>query len=73
MLDVLRQLYLKVIKIEDEDIYLDEATSTAFNQKITIYDALYIAPAKKRGLPPLTPDRRQTEAAEKEGVETIKV
>ncbi|MEM2123126.1 MAG: type II toxin-antitoxin system VapC family toxin [Candidatus Bathyarchaeia archaeon] len=73
MLDVLRELYPKAIKIEDEDKYLEEATLISSNQKITIYDALYIALAKRRGIPLLTSDRGQAEAAEKEGVKTIKV
>ncbi|MBS7646059.1 MAG: type II toxin-antitoxin system VapC family toxin [Candidatus Bathyarchaeia archaeon] len=73
MLGVLRELYPKAIKVEDEDEYLEEATLIASNQKITIYDALYIALAKRRGIPLLTSDQRQAEAAEKEGVNTIKV
>ncbi|MEM3678055.1 MAG: type II toxin-antitoxin system VapC family toxin [Candidatus Bathyarchaeia archaeon] len=73
MLDILRELYPKAIKVEDEDEYLEEATLIASNQKITIYDALYIALAKRRGIPLLTSDQRQAEAAEKEGVKTIKV
>ena len=73
MIESLRCLIGKVVKMEDESNYLEDAISITFKQNVTIYDALYIALAKKKELILLTSDRRQAKAAEREGVKVIKL
>jgi len=73
MIESLRGLIGKVVKMEDESNYLKDAISITFKQNVTIYDALYISLAKKKELILLTSDRRQAEAAEREGVKVIKL
>ena len=50
---------------------MDVATEIAFTQNITIYDSLYIAMAKEKGLKLLTADEIQAKIATAENVETI--
>jgi predicted nucleic acid-binding protein len=62
-----------IVRAEDQDQLLEEALSVAIKRKITIYDSLFIALAKGKGLSLLTSDRRQVEAAIEEGVKAILV
>jgi len=71
MLKALKEIIGKAVKIEGEDEYLEEGLKIAFRQKITIYDSLYIALAKRKRLKLLTVDRFQTKAAKAEKVETV--
>jgi predicted nucleic acid-binding protein len=59
------------ILLENEEKYLDDAFEIAILMGVSIYDALYIAQAKKNKLPLITLDMKQKEAAEKVGVEVI--
>ena len=70
MLKTLKLLQKKTIKIEGELTYMDVATEIAFSQDITIYDSLYIAMAKEKGLKLLTTDEIQAKIATAENVET---
>jgi predicted nucleic acid-binding protein len=59
------------ILLENEEKYLDDAFEIAILMGVSIYDALYIAQAKKNKLPLITLDMKQKEAAEKVGVKVI--
>ncbi len=73
MLEALKELTEKTVRIEDERIHMDEAVRIAFSNNITIYDALYVALAKTLKTPLITSDRRQAKIAEKLGIHTITV
>jgi len=60
-----------IVKVEEQDQLLEEAFSIAVKRKMMVYDSVFIALAKKKGLPLLTSDRKQAEVAEEEGVKTI--
>jgi predicted nucleic acid-binding protein len=60
-----------VVRVEGQDQLLEEALSVAIRRKITIYDSIFIALAKRKGLSLLTSDRRQAEAAIEEGVKVV--
>jgi predicted nucleic acid-binding protein len=47
------------ILLENEEKYLDDAFEIAILMKVSIYDALYIAQAKKNKLPLITLDMKQ--------------
>ncbi len=57
----------KVLILEPELNYLNEAFKIALNEEVTIYDALYLALAKKHG-EILTSDKKQAKIAEKIGI-----
>ena len=58
---------LDVIVYEPLENYINRAQEIAIDEKITIYDALYLAQAERQdGI--LTSDRRQKESAEKRGI-----
>lgn len=67
----LKEITGKVVKIEGELDYIDEAFRIAFSRSITIYDSLYIAVAKTKGLNLLTIDENQANAAEAENITTV--
>ncbi len=67
-LEALRLLATDVVILEDEKQYLDEAHSIALSRRVTVYDSLFIAQAKRHGAL-LTGDKKQAEAARREGVE----
>ena len=56
-----------VVVFEPLESYLDSAMDISIREKITVYDALYIAQAKKLGSL-LTSDGKQKEVAEKLGI-----
>lgn len=62
----------KNLILEDEKDYIDEAYKIASEYAITVYDALYIALAKKKELPLLTLEKRQREVCENIEVQIIK-
>ena len=57
-----------VVIVEHEDEYMDEAVEIALQARVTVYDALYIAQARRRG-PLVTADSKQAQAARGLGVE----
>ncbi|WP_243675633.1 type II toxin-antitoxin system VapC family toxin [Vulcanisaeta distributa] len=70
--DILMSLIGKNIIIEPEEKYVDEAFTIAIDNKITIYDTLYIALAISRGgLPLLTLDNKQGEVARRMGINVV--
>jgi predicted nucleic acid-binding protein len=71
MLNALKEIQERAIKIEEELTYLDGAAEIAFDRDITIYDSLYIALAKQKGLKLLTADEAQASVATAENVDTI--
>ena len=56
-----------IVKIESQDKYIDEAFKIALQNKITVYDALYLAQAKHYGKL-LTSDMKQAKIAKKLGI-----
>lgn len=71
MLNALKEIQERAIKIEEELTYLDGAAEIAFDRDVTIYDSLYIALAKEKGLKLLTADETQASVATAENVDTI--
>ena len=59
--------------LESQEQYLTDAFEIAVNNHITIYDALFIAVAKRRNLELITSDKKQADIAERLGVNTILV
>ena len=67
--EALRELVEEgVVRVEGEGAYAWEAFRLALELGVTVYDALYIAQARRLGAPLLTADRRQAEAARRAGV-----
>ena len=71
MLNALKEILERAVKVEEELTYLDRAAEIAFDRGITIYDSLYIAMAKEKGLRLLTSDEIQASVATAENVDTI--
>lgn len=63
----------EILKMADQRELMEEAFKVAVREELPLYDSLFIALAKMRGLPLLTSDERQAESASSEGVEVIKV
>ena len=61
----------EIIRIEHENKYLDHAFELALKDRVTVYDALYIAQAIEKQAKLLTSDEKQAKVAEKHGIETI--
>jgi len=68
----LKKLAEKVIIIVNQQEVMDEAFNIAINNAITVYDALYIALAKTRGVPLVTSDNTQASIAEKLNIKVVK-
>ena len=62
----------RIIAVEPQEAYLEEAMKIALRHKITVYDSLYIAQAKKHG-ELITADRFQALVAQEEKVITYLV
>jgi len=73
LLEVLMSLVERNMVLEPEERYLSEALEVALEDKITVYDALYIAMARARNLPLLTLDKGQARVARSYGVEVVVV
>jgi len=61
---------LMVRVIRQEDLYKD-AFNISLNSNVTIYDAMYIALAKKLGLAIITSDKKQRDLAAQIGVPVV--
>ncbi len=69
--DILNDLIKsETIKMEDQNPYLPSALKLAVENKITVYDALFIELARSTKTDLVTSDRTQAEIAKKEGIET---
>ena len=71
ILQAFKEITEKVVKIEGELNYVDKAVEIAFSRNITIYDSLYIAMAKMKGLDLLTIDETQANVAAAESIVAI--
>ena len=65
---LLKTLTKEVITIKPQEKYLEEAFKISLKHQTTIYDALYIAQAKKEKTKLLTSDRKQAQTAKKLGL-----
>jgi len=63
----------RLFPLESQEQYLTDAFEIAVNNHITIYDALFVAVAKRRNLELITSDKKQANIAERLGVKTILV
>lgn len=63
----------KAIPLISQDKLLVQALALAVNEKITVYDALFIVAAKELGAELVTSDKKQMEVAVRSGVKTILV
>jgi predicted nucleic acid-binding protein len=61
----------KPFPVEPQEPYLVEALEIALRNNITVYDALFVAMAKRKGLELATCDEKQAKAARKEGVKAV--
>ena len=61
----------EAIVVVGQDEHLVEAFRVAARQKVTVYDALFMAPAKSMRAELVTSDRRQHEASLREGVRSL--
>lgn len=61
----------KALRMESQENYLVDAFKIAVEANITVYDALFIALAKKKELELVTCDAAQAEAARKLGVKVL--
>jgi predicted nucleic acid-binding protein len=61
----------EVLRVESQENYLLDALEMAVKANITIYDALFIALAKKKNLELVTCDSAQAEAAKMLGVKVL--
>ena len=70
-IEALKEILDKAVRVEGELPYLDEAVNISFSQGVTIYDSLYIAMAKKKGLKLVTVDEIQANAATAENISVM--
>ncbi len=69
---VLREMFTGgVVETRPQSELIDGAFRLALRRGITVYDSLYVVLAASEGLPLLTLDGRQAEAARAEGVEVL--
>jgi len=61
----------EAIKIVNQDNYLSKAFEIAVRNRITVYDALFVALAKELNIELITSDTKQAEIAKKEGINTV--
>ena len=71
--EALLALVGKNLKLVNESDILPAAFDLALARGVTVYDALYVALAKREDLPLVTSDEVQAEAAREEGVKVILV
>ncbi len=60
-----------VVVVEPEETYLDDAFRIAMEAGLTVYDALYLAQARRRRARLLTCNTRQAKTARKLGIDTV--
>jgi len=70
--EILIKLMKNVIQLINEIDLIEEAMKIAMENKITIYDSLYIALAFKKKIPLLTIDNTQAKIAKKYNLEVVK-
>lgn len=71
-LTALRVLVGGAIKLQEQQELLLPSFEISRSEKITVYDAMYVALAKKLGAGLLTRDDRQANAARSQGIEVVK-
>jgi len=70
-IEALKEILDRAVRVEGELAYMDDAINIAFGQGITIYDSLYVAMAKKKGLKLVTADETQANGATAENVSVM--
>lgn len=71
LLNDLLELKKKLLIIEPQDIYIKQAFEIAVKEKITIYDALFMAQASMKQATLISSDKEQCEIAEKLDIKTF--
>ena len=71
IIDLFKAYAEKNLKLMNENDYIDYAYTISSEHDLSIYDALYLAMAKKLNLPFITLDKRQAEVALKLGIKLI--
>jgi predicted nucleic acid-binding protein len=71
LLNDLLELKKKLLIIEPQDIYIKQAFEIAVKEKITIYDALFIAQAVMKQAALASSDKEQCKIAEKFDIKTF--
>jgi len=71
LLNDLLELKKKLLIIEPQDIYIKQAFEIAVKEKITIYDALFMAQAFMKQATLISSDKEQCEIAEKLDIKTF--
>ena len=61
----------KPFPVKSQELYLVEAFAIALRNNITVYDALFIAMAKRKNLELATCDEEQAKTARKEGLRAM--
>ena len=61
----------KALRMESQESYLMDAFKIAVEAKVTVYDALFVALAKKKGLELVTCDAMQAEVAKRMNVKVL--
>ena len=61
----------RALRMEPQESYLTDAFKIAVEAKVTVYDALFIALAKKKGLELVTCDAMQAEVAKRMDVKVL--
>ncbi|AJB41872.1 PilT protein domain protein [Thermofilum adornatum 1505] len=61
----------KALRMESQESYLMDAFKIAVEAKVTVYDALFVALAKKKGLELVTCDAMQAEVAKSMNVKVL--
>jgi predicted nucleic acid-binding protein len=61
----------KALRMESQESYLTDAFKIAVEAKVTVYDALFVALAKRKGLELVTCDATQAEAAKRMDVKVL--
>ena len=71
LLNDLLELKKKLLIIEPQDIYMKQAFEIAVKEKITVYDALFMAQAFMKQATLISSDKEQCEIAEKLDIKTF--
>ncbi len=69
--NILKSMIGVNFELHEQDDIMDNAMKIALGRRITVYEALYIALAKKTNSTLVTLDKKQAEAAAAEGVHYI--
>ena len=71
LLNDLLELKKKLLIVEPQDTYMKQAFESAVKEKITVYNALFMAQAFMKQATLISSDKEQCEIAEKLGIKTF--